>query len=78
MRIRSTRISSRLTDAGWSYRMNDRGWIIYHVSRTGRWYAREDALAILDEQRDLSRVRYIAVNEAVVLQGGSVPRSLLR
>src|SRR6266852_472730 len=26
-----------LTGAGWSYRTNDRGWIIYRDPQTGRW-----------------------------------------
>ena len=42
----------RLTDAGWSYRMNgDCSWIVYRDSMTGRWYTRKDALSILDNYR---------------------------
>jgi len=40
-----------LTDAGWSYRMNDRGWVIYRHPQTGRWYTRTDAMAIIKTTR---------------------------
>ena len=45
----STTDHSRLMDAGWSYRMDDRGWIIYHDFKTGRYCVREDALGILND-----------------------------
>ena len=38
----------RLTAAGWSYRMNERGWLIYHDPRTGRWHTGCEARAILE------------------------------
>jgi hypothetical protein len=40
----------RLVDAGWSYcRNEERGWIVYRNPNTGKWYSRQDALVILDE-----------------------------
>jgi len=44
-----------LTGAGWGYRMNERGWVIYHHPHTGRWYTRPEATAIV-ETRVISRV----------------------
>jgi hypothetical protein len=44
-----------LTVAGWGYRMNDRGWVIYRQPQTGRWYTRPEATAIV-ETRVISRV----------------------
>jgi hypothetical protein len=39
----------RLTDAGWSYRTNnDRGWIIYRDCKTGEWYTRKKAIALMN------------------------------
>jgi hypothetical protein len=35
--------------AGWSYRSNDRGWIIYRDPQTGLWHTRPDAIAILED-----------------------------
>lgn len=34
--------------AGWSYRMNDRGWIIYRDPQSGLWHTRSDAVAIVE------------------------------
>jgi hypothetical protein len=36
-----------LTGAGWSYRTNDRGWIIYRDPQTGRWHTQNEALNIV-------------------------------
>jgi hypothetical protein len=47
----------RLMDAGWSYRMNERGWIIYRAYSTGRWYILQDGLAILDGRSVETRKR---------------------
>ena len=38
----------RITAAGWSYRSNDQGWLIYRDPRTGLWHTREEAMLILD------------------------------
>ena len=43
----------RIMAAGWTYRMNQRGWTIYREPETERWYTREEAirkLAALSEQ----------------------------
>jgi hypothetical protein len=34
--------------AGWSYRTNDRGWIIYRDPQTGRWHTCAEAMAIIE------------------------------
>ena len=44
-----------LTVAGWGYRTNERGWVIYRHPHTGRWHTRLEATAIV-ETRVLSRV----------------------
>lgn len=36
-----------LTGAGWSYRSNDRGWIIYRHPQTGRWHTLSEALSVM-------------------------------
>jgi len=38
----------RITAAGWSYRSNDRGWIIYRDPKTGCWHTRAEAIAIIE------------------------------
>jgi hypothetical protein len=49
-----------LTVVGWSYRTNERGWVIYRHPHTGRWHTRLEATAIV-ETGVLSRV-YTAPN----------------
>ena len=34
--------------AGWSYRANQQGWIIYRNPQTGLWHTRAQALTMLD------------------------------
>jgi hypothetical protein len=41
----------RITAAGWCYRNNDRGWIIYRDPETGRWHTRAEAIAIVDAEK---------------------------
>lgn len=36
-----------LTGAGWSYRTNDRGWIIYRDPQTRRWHTLNSALSVM-------------------------------
>ena len=38
----------KLTAAGWSYRMNDRGWLIYRDPQSGNWLAASEAIAIVE------------------------------
>jgi hypothetical protein len=40
----------RITAAGWCYRSNDRGWIIYRDPQTGRWHTRAEAIAIVEPE----------------------------
>ena len=44
-----------LTVAGWGYRMNERGWLIYRHPHTGRRHTRLEATAIV-ETRVILRV----------------------
>jgi hypothetical protein len=37
-----------LTVAGWGYRMNERGWVIYRRPHTGRWHTRLEATALVE------------------------------
>jgi hypothetical protein len=39
-----------LTAAGWSYRMNYRGWVIYRHPQTGLWYTRQAATVIVEAE----------------------------
>jgi hypothetical protein len=39
-----------LTTAGWSYRTNDRGWVIYRHPLTGLWHTRPEAAAIAEAE----------------------------
>ena len=41
-----------ITSAGWTYRMNERGWVIYREPNTGTWYTRADALVALGATLD--------------------------
>jgi hypothetical protein len=36
-----------LTGAGWSYRSNERGWIIYRDPQTRRWHTLNGALSVM-------------------------------
>ncbi|MGO9259577.1 MAG: hypothetical protein ACLQU1_25180 [Bryobacteraceae bacterium] len=38
----------KLTSAGWSYRMNERGWVIYRHPQTDRWHTLREAMALLE------------------------------
>lgn len=38
----------KLTDAEWSYRANDRGWVIYRDPQTRLWHPRLEAIAIIE------------------------------
>ena len=55
-----------LAEAGWSYRMNERGWVIYRHPQTGRWHTRPEAMAIIEAEA-ISRVHDFP---AVVLSAG--------
>jgi hypothetical protein len=59
-----------LTEAGWSYRMNEHGWVIYRHPQTGRWHTRPEAMAII-EAEVISRVHNFP---AVVLAAGQALR----
>ena len=46
LRLRSDH--QKLTDAGWSYRANDRGWVVYRDPQTGLWHPRLEAIGIIE------------------------------
>ncbi len=37
----------RITAAGWVYRTNDRGWVIYRDPQTGAWHTHSEAILIV-------------------------------
>jgi hypothetical protein len=37
-----------ITGAGWAYRTNNRGWVIYRDPRTRLWHTRTDAMSIVE------------------------------
>jgi hypothetical protein len=39
-----------LTNAGWSYRTNERGWVIYRNPQTGLWHTRSEAAALAETE----------------------------
>jgi hypothetical protein len=41
----------RIVAAGWSYRTNDRGWVIYRNPETGRWHTRREAIALITAEQ---------------------------
>ena len=45
----------RLITAGWAYRTNDRGWVVYRDPETGLWHTRPEAIAIMDTPAVLAR-----------------------
>jgi hypothetical protein len=40
-----------IVNAGWAYRTNERGWVIYRDPQTRQWHTRTEALAIIGELR---------------------------
>ncbi len=36
-----------ITAAGWTYRANERGLVIYRDPKTGLWHTRSDAIAMI-------------------------------
>jgi hypothetical protein len=34
----------KITAAGWAYRTNERGWMIYREPYTARWHTRDEAI----------------------------------
>ena len=54
----------RITEAGWSYRTNDRGWIIYWCPETGLWHTRAQALELLGISPDGTAVEKPKVRHA--------------
>jgi hypothetical protein len=40
----------RITAAGWAYRTNDRGWVIYRDPQTRLWHPHSEAIFIIQAQ----------------------------
>jgi len=49
-----------ITAAGWAYRGNSRGWLIYKNPRTGVWHTRTQALRIVEARTDLLQFRLVS------------------
>lgn len=45
----------QITAAGWAFRTNYRGWVIYREPRTGLWHTREQVIRKLNASRKVSR-----------------------
>jgi hypothetical protein len=43
----------KITAAGWAYRTNERGWMIYREPCTGRWHTRDEAIQKLIRSAEL-------------------------
>jgi len=37
----------RITAAGWPYRTNSRGWVIYQDPQTGLWHTHSEAISMI-------------------------------
>jgi hypothetical protein len=42
----------RITAAGWAYRTNNRGWVIYRDPQTALWRTRSEASLIIIQAQD--------------------------
>jgi len=40
----------RITQSGWAYRMNDRGWVIYRDPQTSLWHTQSEATLVIKAQ----------------------------
>ena len=56
--------TAAFTNAGWSYRTNERGWVVYRDPRTGLWHTRAEATAIVETEADLPRPPYSRLQPA--------------
>lgn len=50
---------NKITAAGWAYRSNSQGWLIYKNPRTGNWHTRAEAIEIVEARTDLFLGRLI-------------------
>ena len=50
----------KITAAGWSYRTNEHGWMIYREPHTGRWHTRDEAIRKLIPPAELPDPRLLA------------------
>jgi hypothetical protein len=49
-----------ITAAGWAYRTNERGWLIYREPDTGRWHTRDEAIRKLIRSAELAHAMHLA------------------
>jgi hypothetical protein len=50
----------KITAAGWAYRSNERGWMIYREPYTGRWHTRDEAVRKLIPSAELPDTMLLA------------------
>jgi len=58
--VRSKSDHAKITAAGWSYRTNERGWMIYREPHTGRWHTRDEAIRKLIPSAELPDAMLLA------------------
>jgi len=58
--VRSKSDHAKITAAGWSYRTNERGWMIYREPHTGRWHTRDEAIRKLIRSAELPGAMLLA------------------
>ena len=54
----------KITAAGWAYRTNERGWMIYREPHTGRWHTRDEAIRKLIPSAELPDAMLLAKSAA--------------
>ena len=50
----------KITAAGWGYRTNERGWMIYREPHTARWHTRDEAIRKLIRSAELAHAMHLA------------------
>ena len=63
----------QITYAGWAYRTNDWGWVIYKDPQTGKWHTNSEAILIV-EARVANGVAYESQRLFVVSAGEAMPK----
>jgi hypothetical protein len=52
-----------ITVAGWGYRTNSRGWVIYQDPQTGLWHTRPDAIFIIQARVSNSETKTAGIGQ---------------
>lgn len=58
LRIEMEEEHRKVTNAGWSYCANDRGWIIYQHPQAGSWHTLKEAVSIMRSARRVTFLPY--------------------